>query len=1475
MPKISFTIITVFILSLFITKKNIGQTIKASLTEACAPTPAIQFTGLAGATNILWNFGDGTSSAINNPVHSFSSPNNYIVTYKATVSGSTLTQTLSIKARPKPTPNFTVNITQGCIGTTFSFKDLSVASTGTLAPQWQWSFGDGGVSSAKNPNYIYTLPGTFNVTFVYKDEYGCDSSIIKSGLIKVSAKPTVLITNIPASINACAVPFTATFSGSASSSNSTTGSTALTYSWNLNGATSTSVNPSPVTFTTTGSFPVSLSCTDNNNCTNSKTVTVTVQSTIVKALVPIKACYNQPVIIRDSSLATSTKWDFGDGTPIQTVVVPNQVSHTYSSAGIFTITATTVLGTCSAVKTFTINVEKVVANFTAIPPFGCTSPLVVTYSNTSTGASTYTWSFSNGGTSTLANPTHTFTQGSLNPYTIFQPLLLQATLIAASPGGCSNSITLTLDTLQRPTAFFYTDKNQGCNPLTVTFTNTSTSPRPITNYSWNFGDASALNSGTTNTLVTHTYTTPGVYYATLVIQNILGCKDTSFKWPIHVSSPPHTSFSFSPSVVCPNQPVTITNLTPLADSVNQWHVISDGTYFSHCMSDPNPSWMYSHTGAQPITLSAYSYGCKHDTTLPATVTVKGSIVSGRFFTRCDSPKDVKFDILLQDASFAEIRYGDGDRDTVYASGSHTISHTYTNTGNYTAIIKGENTTSGCIPDYDTLLVKVRVIKSVITSQSITCTGVPTSYSGSLSQDVDGVGGVGYIWFFGNDPPIITSNASTNYTLAPGTQSVTLVVKDVNGCRDTSRTSILVSYVNANAILSNTIGCMPSFSLNATQSATSNTTITGYSWSFGDGSAAVTGSTVAHTYTTASSPSTTYNMVLTVTNINGCIGTKTFPVVMNFPAAPVIQANSPVKICAGKIVSLSTTATGVNTYTWTYGDGAVTTTTSNAVSHTYTVGGNFNGTLLLADAAGCKAKLGTFTVQVQDYPKAIISFTNTNNPIKQNACAGSTVLFSDNSINPYSPQTHNWNLGNGSLVVDSPKVGNTYVSAGIYTVSLTNCTPFGCCNTTTTQIKVYSASANFDIDKTTICKGDAITFTIKDSTNVLTWGWDFGDGTNFNTSAQSPKSHIYNFHPPGGTTNASMTYYTSDSACKYALAKPINISAVIADFDRNNETSLIDTAHCIGTTDIFTNTSLISTGYNWNFGDGQTSSDQNPTHLYTAAGTYTVQFVITDNVTSCKDTTKKVMTIFSKPALTLSGRDTCQNRPIQLSAIGGVTYTWSPSFGLNNPNSSNPIATLNSTTIFSVTTGNIQGCVGSNTLQINIIEPVLPIQWDTTIVIGQAIPLPGYVGVGYSYTWTPIDYLSCTQCINPIASPTVQYVYTLTIKDNFGCFSKVLNTYTVNIDPKTSVDVPTAFTPNGDGINDLINVDGWGIRKLNYFKVYNRWGELLYETTDLKSGWDGFYKGVPQNMETYIYQAEVESFVDTVPVKKTGYFKLLR
>lgn len=114
-----------------------------------------------------------------------------------------------------------------------------------------------------------------------------------------------------------------------------------------------------------------------------------------------------------------------------------------------------------------------------------------------------------------------------------------------------------------------------------------------------------------------------------------------------------------------------------------------------------------------------------------------------------------------------------------------------------------------------------------------------------------------------------------------------------------------------------------------------------------------------------------------------------------------------------------------------------------------------------------------------------------------------------------------------------------------------------------------------------------------------------------------------------------------------------------------------------------------------------------------------------------------------------------------------------------------------------------------------------------------------------------------------------------IEDEMKC-SAVANTYKIIVDPKISIDVPTAFTPNSDGTNDVIYADGWGIRKLNYFRIYNRWGQLMFETNDLKTGWDGRFNGIPQNMETYVYQVSAVTYSKETPnVAKAGSFKLLR
>jgi gliding motility-associated-like protein len=161
-----------------------------------------------------------------------------------------------------------------------------------------------------------------------------------------------------------------------------------------------------------------------------------------------------------------------------------------------------------------------------------------------------------------------------------------------------------------------------------------------------------------------------------------------------------------------------------------------------------------------------------------------------------------------------------------------------------------------------------------------------------------------------------------------------------------------------------------------------------------------------------------------------------------------------------------------------------------------------------------------------------------------------------------------------------------------------------------------------------------------------------------------------------------------------------------------------------------------------------------------------------------------------------------------------------------------------------------------------------------MVIGQTIQLNAYQGPGYSYLWSPTTGLSCITCPDPVAQPLVNTTYSVIITDDAGCF-EVTSTYDLDIRPITTIDVPTAFTPNGDGENDVIYVNGFGIKKLIEFKIYNRWGQLLFETSDITKGWDGYYKGELQNVETYVYFASVETWLNGEILTKKGSFNIIR
>jgi gliding motility-associated-like protein len=361
----------------------------------------------------------------------------------------------------------------------------------------------------------------------------------------------------------------------------------------------------------------------------------------------------------------------------------------------------------------------------------------------------------------------------------------------------------------------------------------------------------------------------------------------------------------------------------------------------------------------------------------------------------------------------------------------------------------------------------------------------------------------------------------------------------------------------------------------------------------------------------------------------------------------------------------------------------------------------------------------------------------------------------------------------------------------------------------------------------------------------------------------------------------LTYFSSQAACKYIATQPITIIKINTDFNRNNEIAVPDYNHCIGIQDVFSNTTPGSSGYTftWNFGDGNTGAGPVVNHTYANSGVYQVTLNVVDPVNSCTGFSVKNMTINPLPNVAIVAPDSiCQSTALILNSSTSpnvVTYTWLPTANVTSPNS--PTTAASSTAIpmsYSLAVTDANGCSNTTSTSIYVQLPPDNVNWDTTVIIGQPIPMNGYAGVNYSYTWTPATDLNCINCIYPTSSSTVDITYTLTVEDNLGCF-RVTNTFSIHVDPKATVDVPTAFTPNGDGTNDIIYVDGWGIKKLHYFRIFNRWGQLLFESNDIKVGWDGVFNGVPQNMETYIYQVSVETFVDKEALLKTGSFKLIR
>lgn len=1501
---------------------SIVSQITITPSVGCAPLP-VSFSAPAGAAN--WNFGDGGTSSISNPTHLYSLPGTYIVTYSG-IAGN-FTQNITVYAN-NVTANFNFSLPpSGCLPRPVSF----IGSGGGPGSLYQWAFGDGGLGTGSTITHTFGLAGVFNVTLTVKDQVsGCEATYA-AGPINVSALPNLVINATPG-FASCAAPFTTSFTAGNSTSGSPTGG-GLTFNWNFgNSQTSGQTTPGNITFAQ-GIFTVTLTGTDNNSCSNTTTQLVSVVQPTVSVSTPTIRCIksqepssmlNVPVLIQ--STQPDVLVDMGDGNPPFVIglnsSVPTFTYPLYTTPGTKTITVTASAGNCIATATQTLFVEQIVPQFTTSAPFFTCSPtLISNYLNltnvNSNATLSYTWDVMGfnkvldpANTTTLTNPTFTFTQGALNPYTIFGMYRPRVILLVSSANGCRTSVENVYDSIYRPTAWFNKNKSQGCAPLVVSFRDTSDSHPlfPIQSYTWsNGGTPAVFITGTIpppNINPTFTYNTPGTYTPSYTISTAGGCSDVSYVDTVIVVNPSTLIATFPPDLsVCAGEPVTFSlSATPASSLISHWHVETDNGFYSGCVSDSMPTWPFTHLGVHSLTLTGSDHGCKSALFPVQTITVNGPIGKFSYRTNCTNKKSVDFHTHLQDAESAILYFGDGQSINLTGNVSGTVSftstHVYGASSDYTANLVSYNSITNCGFTYSTV-VTVRQIMAGFDLESVVCKNTAPTFTANSSVDVLAGCGRGYTWFVDTFPPEQTPFPSyTSDTMKTvGIHTITLLVKDINSCTSSLTKTFRVASPDVDFWFNSNPIC---FSANPVQiinlTPQSPDIVNEYTIDLGTGTPtfAVSSPTdwpIVNNYPSAI-PSQTFLVKIRGKDAIGCRDSMEHMLKVNDPFAyiyPTLPDN-----CVNVPINI-TVPTGY-TNTVDYGDGVslVDGLGAGTYTHAFTNPGIYTLSLSVMDDGACTSD-ATATVNIQSYPVANFSFAPTLDPLNTASvfCAPVSITFSSTTNSAFPIDPYVWDLGTGSPIINAPVVGNIFSEPGVKTISLTAYTTNGCASTIIHTLSILSPTANAHVNKTKFCLGETIKVSLSDTSSVGGWVWFFGDGVPqpsvVTGAAPSPTfSYQYTtFPPPFGATTLQLYYYASGGYCDNYVNIPIQVIKIEPDFIRNLELTKIDYEHCVNIEDKFTNKTKVNNGFFlggmsflWNFGNGSTSTLQSTSYTYPSPGIYTVSLTVSDPSAGCVLNTSKNMTINPIPTVTVSVADSvCKNSFFTLSSTGSADiteYNWLPSTGIVDPHAQTTAASASVSTTYSLQITNKYGCKGASANQgtVYVQQPPLTNYWDTTVIIGQPINLNTNQGSGFTYTWSPLTDLSCSTCPYPVSASTVNITYSVEVQDPLGCF-RVTNTYTVIVDPLTSVDVPTAFTPNGDGVNDVIYVDGWGIKRLIYFRIFNRWGQRLFESNDIKTGWDGTYNGVPQNMETYIYQVSVETYVPEKTMEKTSSFRLIR
>ena len=547
-----------------------------------------------------------------------------------------------------------------------------------------------------------------------------------------------------------------------------------------------------------------------------------------------------------------------------------------------------------------------------------------------------------------------------------------------------------------------------------------------------------------------------------------------------------------------------------------------------------------------------------------------------------------------------------------------------------------------------------------------------------------------------------------------------------------------------------------------------------------------------------------------------------------------------------------------TFFWDLGNGITTSTNINPVV-TYTAPGIYTVSLEINDNLTCNKKDKTITyVTVYPSPSANIS-------VQSNPCSN-TVSLSQSSTGNFGPNPYTWNMGDGSPTKTATTLSHTYTANGIYTISFTATDINGCKGVKTTTVSIFDFAPQVAAGYS-VCSGF--------STNINASG-----GTSYNWSPSTGLSSSSSASPSASPNVTTVyTVQISNNSPGYTCTKTMTTEVLVRPTPTTGFTYSLNP--CGGGAYFIDKSNSDITSWLWKLAPNKTSTVQNPYYFYSTGGVYTIT-LLAGNVYGCKNEYQQVLTIGEPPPVAVTTKtQICRTGTVQLGASGGVSYQWTPTLSLDFPNMANPVANPQVSTEYSVMI-NTSVSVGGNPcnflltteVDVDVLSngPISANANPVLVITGNASTLT-YVGdPGALITWTPATQPATGYTVQ--AFPVKPTTYTV-IASKGACTEEV----TVHVDSYTEgcIDkdtfIPNTFTPNGDGQNDVLYVRGLKVDEV-YFAIYNRWGELVFETNDKTKGWDGIYKNKPADVGVFGWYLRVKCFNGAESFKK-GNVTLIR